>query len=277
MKVLGILLVLTLVLFGIMRHDVKEEEYIEFTHREGFDSSGVVINRYGDLAGSGTLIDEQYVLTAAHLKMVRNFEIERQVYCQFEGKKYKVSEIFIPEGHVNTKAKKFGDIAVMRLEKPVKRIEPAKLYSDFDELGKEVAIVGYGYFGHAIPKGTKLLDKPRKLAGMNVIDSIGGEINHKERGLPPFLFADFDHPTDSTCCNRMGSAISLPLEYITAGGDSGGGLFIMDQGEWKLAGVCSAGYGYGYDVKSDYGLIGYWTRVSVFQDWIKEKKKNLGR
>jgi secreted trypsin-like serine protease len=69
----------------------------------------------------------------------------------------------------------------------------------------------------------------------------------------------------------MGSATPLPLEFIVGAGDSGGGLFKKTKTGWKLIGITS---GSGTEVErlmktGYYGHIMRWTRVSVFEPWIK--------
>lgn len=49
---------------------------------------------------------------------------------------------------------------------------------------------------------------------------------------------DFDAPGDPSL-NVLGSAEALPLEFAFTGGDSGGGVFIQSNGEFRLAAVIS--------------------------------------
>jgi len=59
-------------------------------------------------------------------------------------------------------------------------------------------------------------------------------------------------------------------------GDSGGGLYIRDYGECKLAGITVAGMTPPRDVQGvgnpsraiAYGHIAKWARVSAYADWI---------
>ncbi|MBK8644872.1 MAG: hypothetical protein IPN15_22450 [Saprospiraceae bacterium] len=79
------------------------------------------------------------------------------------------------------------------------------------------------------------------MPGENVIDSIGGQIYLDRESL---LICDFDHPTRNDC-NKIGSPVPRPLEYICSGGDSGGGLFRNKNNAWELIGICS---GSGVDI-----------------------------
>ena len=62
------------------------------------------------------------------------------------------------------------------------------------------------------------------------------------RGKSRVLLSDFDNPNNASD-SSWGSSTPLPLEYLIAGGDSGGGLFINVDGIDLLAGVHSFGWG----------------------------------
>ena len=130
--------------------------------------------------------------------------------------------------------------------------------------------IGYGYYCSA-DSPALISEQGIKLAGQNIIDSIGGEKIHNQ---PYLMFADFDSP-DSTCtdCCRMGSRVPLLAEYIPTGGDSGGGIFRDNGGKCELIGIGPGG-GVDADVFQKPGYYGQtveWRRVSVFYDWIISK------
>lgn len=70
--------------------------------------------------------------------------------------------------------------------------------------------------------------------------------------------------------SRMRSAKPLALEYCPTGGDSGGGLFMHEAGQWKLVGICHATDGDPANFMKNgyYGDVAQWTRVSAFAGWI---------
>jgi hypothetical protein len=73
----------------------------------------------------------------------------------------------------------------------------------------------------------------------------------------------------------MGSSVPRPLEYISTGGDSGGGLFRKKGNDWELIGICG---GAGIDLAQFmetyyYGQIMEWTRVAAFTKWMDEQTK----
>lgn len=163
-----------------------------------------------------------------------------------------------------------GDLTLLRLKSPVTTIDPATLYSGNDELGRVGTTVGFGRSG----AGASIITDPTpvgtKRAGQNRIDSIGGTIDG--RVIPAnLLVSDFDHPANAEL-NRIGEATPLDLEYCPVGGDSGGGLFIEKEGRWHLAGLVSA-FTPKINDDLDLGLSGsliYWTRLSIYADWIEE-------
>lgn len=84
------------------------------------------------------------------------------------------------------------------------------------------------------------------------------------------MLFDFDHSTNAECCNKMGSPIPEPLEYITTGGDSGSGIFRFKNNKWQLIGIVSGG---AVDLRQFlksgyYGQTMEITRISLFNPWI---------
>ena len=118
--------------------------------------------------------------------------------------------------------------------------------------------VGFGAIGKAgKPDSISFLNQ--KIADENVIDRISGS---NYGGNKTILSCDFDSESIKGC-NKMGSSIPMPLEYLCAGGDSGGGLFKLVAGQWYLVGICSGGK---TDIKQlnktgYYGQIINWTRI----------------
>jgi len=288
-KVLFPLLSVTLFLTffaGIIRHDVDEKEYLNLASEKQFDCVGRI---YKDTSASGScvLIGDRFVLSAAHVfiesdsrpdtidfngqKAVAYVTYNHRVtdvsklYLKFNGQKFKVKSILLHPYYLDSLTKGTCDIALLELEKPIKNINPTKINTAFDELYSNVVGVGYGASGPA--NRPDLVDyNNKKIAGENVVDSIGGLEYLSNSTL---LFCDFDHPTRKDC-NKLGSATPRPLEYICSGGDSGGGLFRRNNNTWELIGICSGG---GVDInqlmKSGYyGQTMEWTRVSVFTNWI---------
>lgn len=288
-------IVLSLCLFtlffnGIIRHDVNEEEYLKLGKQQQFDCVAQIY-RNSDPKGSGVLIKEKYILTAAHIAVeseikedtiVQNNMVltvfqpfnehidKANLFVEINGQRIKAKNVIVHPGYTADIKKGYCDLMVIELEEPVKTIHPAKLNKKRDEMGAEVTGCGFGVSGIA-DKPETVAPYNKKIAGENTIDSIGGKSfkNHYTE-----IFADFDHPTRNDC-NLMGSPKPRTLEYSVGGGDSGGGLFRQTNGKWELIGICSgASTDFNTLVKSGYyGQAMSWTRVSVFNEWIEKNTK----
>jgi secreted trypsin-like serine protease len=193
-----------------------------------------------------------------------------KLYLMFNGQKFKVKNLFLHPNYLDNLTKGSCDIALLELEQPLNNITPAKINKSFDELNSNVVGVGFGASGPANrPDFVSLQNK--KIAGENVIDSVGGQ---KYLGFETLLICDFDHPTRKDC-NKLGSPTPRPLEYICSGGDSGGGLFRQKNNTWELIGICS---GSGVDINQlmktgYYGQTMEWTRVSLFTNWLSAQTR----
>lgn len=275
---------------GVYRHDVDVQEYLDLAKEPQFNCVGRIFID-DKPAGSSVLVNERFVLTAAHVLIHRkeksasdtvlngvSLTVYNQneavlvnpvdVYVEFGDKAFQVKRLILHPNYLQKETKGTCDIAIIELLEPATGIPFPVINDKSDELNSLVYGVGYGASGPA-NRPDLVAQKNKKIAGQNVIDSIGGyELN----GTKTLLFADFDHPTDSTCCNRMGSPIPKPLEFITTGGDSGGGLFRKNNDEWELIGITAGG---GIELEQFmksfyYGQIGSWTRVSALNEWITE-------
>jgi len=274
---------------GIYRHDVDVQAYLDLGQQPQFRCVGQIFVS-NEPGGSCVLIQERFVLTAAHVLIKGETKADTIIYdgteavifteaestvlhpevlsVKFGDKQIGVKRIILHPYYLQSQTKGACDIAILELAESAEGFPFPKLNHDTNELNNDVIGVGYGASGPANRPDLVAL-KNEKIAGQNVVDSIGGfELN----GLRTLLFSDFDHPTNTTCCNRMGSSIPKPLEFMTTGGDSGGGLFRVKNDEWELIGITS---GLGVDLEQFiktfyYGQIGSWTRVSALHEWIME-------
>ncbi len=272
---------------GIIRHDREKEEYLELANKKQFDCIGQIqINP--EQTGSAVLINKNYILTAAHILIENdirvdtvdnngmifyaNVPINHRVtpldsvkFCINEIE-YPISKIVIHPNYLKDFDTGENDIAIIKLANPISDIKPAKLNDQKDELNSKVIGVGYGGFGIGNKDGLTFANE--KIAGQNVVDSIGGQ---KINGLYNFLYCDFDQPNTSDS-NKMGSPEPLDLEYLCGAGDSGGGLFKKSGQDWTLVGICK---GYEFDHRQfqktkHYGQIMRWTRVLPYEEWINK-------
>lgn len=274
---------------GIYRHDKKESDYVALGAQTQFDCVGKTF-RNGEWNGSCVLISDRYVLSAAHIFILADYRdrtvkvegatmIVNEAYNKrignaadysvaFNGKQYKCKTLTVYPHYLDSATKNGLDIALLELEEPVAGTSPAVINTGYNELHADVTGIGWGTYGPANKLSEIVRNDPKKLAGENVIDSIGGYILNDK---PTTLFCDFDCATD-TSSNKMGSPIPRELEYIGGGGDSGGGLFMRTETGWVLAGIYHSNpMNIAQMIKTGYyGQIMSWMRVSVFADWIRE-------
>ena len=278
---------------GIHRHDVPVEKYLALAKQPQFLCVGSILNGI-NLGGVGSciLIDKKFVLTAAHCCMesitrrdtiVENGQtiyvdqpIDEQVtdvtswIIRFGRKSYNVKGVTIFPGYLDSATIGDYDLALIELVEPVTEVMPAQLYNRSDELNQTLTGVGYGASGPA-NRPEEVSVWLEKVAGENKIDSLGGRLYKNQSTI---LVTDFDCPEKKADCNSIGSAFPLPMEYGSAGGDSGGGSFCKIKNDWYLVGVLAGGGG--VDIEKlmrigYYGDLSKWTRVSVFYDWIKDE------
>lgn len=273
---------------GIIRHDVDKEKYIELAKGEEFKSVGELwINTC--FSGSAVLISDKYVLSAAHTVIESDTRIDtinnnglifyanvpinhrvvnsKSLFIKFGGKRFAVEEIIVhPKYLANIDRGEF-DMVLLKLKESVQEINPADLSFTADEINSNVTGVGYGATGVADKENVTM--EIEKLAGQNVVDSIGGT---KHNGLDLYMFSDFDSPEDPST-NKLGSSKPRELEYISDAGDSGGGLFRANtKNRMELIGILK---GSEFDHRQfqktvHYGQIMRWTRLAPFQEWISE-------
>jgi hypothetical protein len=273
---------------GIHRHDIPEKKYRQLANQKRFDCVGQVFHN-GKPSGTCVLIDKNYIITATHVLTEYDIRLDTIIskgmtaivnvpYNQHLGSIenysfkfgkhfYKGKMISAFPGFFDTVKKEKPDISVVRLTELVDRVAIPAINSNQDELHAEVIGVGFGASGRA-DKPETVKQRSLKIAGENVIDSISG---FELKGIKCIMYCDFDSPVDTTC-NKMGSPTPMPLEYICAGGDSGGGLFKKSSSHLsELLGICTnAPTNITQLMKTGYyGQIMGWTRISAFHSWIQ--------
>ena len=215
---------------------------------------------------SGVLIAPQWVVTAGHCTTDDKTQVAPPTEFVIHGNVYKIKRT-IPHPKWVYGDYQGYDLGLLELEEPVLNVRPAVLYRGDQEKGKEVVMVGFGDIG----AGKKEKDNTEiARAGCNVIDCFLNEFK-KDAGKT-VMVADFDHPDGNQ--NALASVGSSPkpiaMESCLAGGDSGGGVFLKEKGQWYLCGLNTS-----LDERytAQYGAWMTFERVSSHVKWIEKTLK----
>ena len=224
---------------GTIDPNISDAKYIEYG--KDFKYVGKLCGTYQDetlFCASAVVIREDIILTAAHVvKGYKNCKIK------IEDKEFEINKFIWPLDF-DQNIYGLNDIAIGFLKQKIQLNFYPELYDKEDELDKVCCIAGYGLSGNFITGAESYDDKRR--AGSNIVEEIDKQL----------LICRPSKPTDKK---------RTSLEFLTASGDSGGGLFINN----KLAGINSCISGRGKKgLKSTYDTESGHTRISIHRKWI---------
>lgn len=216
----------------VIRHDKADGLY-----RVGSEDFPALATFYIDGA-HGTLIRPQWVITAAHT-----------TFCLFPGSWININQqlrqvkaVYVHPEHQTGVS---HDIALLELTTAVTDVVPAVLYHGKDETGQQLWLIGAGGTGHGKRGVTKDLvaNRGQLRKAQNQVLSVAG----------PLLKFRFD-----------AAPLALPLEGVSAGGDSGGPAYLVDKNQYLLFGISSRGDS---GPVGFYGSVDLYSRVSFFVPW----------
>lgn len=234
------------------RDDKPDSAYVALGADPNYAAVGQFENSWG-YHGSATLITPDWVLTAGH-----NLTASGSGTFTLGGIAYSSSQVFMNPGWNGDEFNGY-DFGLVHLSTPVLSVTPVMFYSGSSASNQVATYVGYGFKGTGLT-GFQFPDG-QKRAFQNMIDGAFGTNEDRVWG------SDFDNPHQVEPYG-WGDSTPLELEGCVSPGDSGGGVFITENGHTYLLGVISFTADTDGTFNSDYGDYSGFGRISAVMPWI---------
>lgn len=192
--------------------------------------------------GTAVLIGDDIIITAGHQMPTPGTTAQFRI----GGRLYGTTGWTINPGFKKAGGDK--DLAMGRLTSRVTNVEPADVFAGLLRSNMNVTMAGCGGAG---PVGGQLSWNWEPVTGTNVLSSVSNTM----------LKTTFDKPGKK----------ATEFESQLVPGDSGGGIFVLDGGAWKLAGIAVSRSG------AKYGASSSFVRLGGQASWIKATGWGYGR
>ena len=213
------------------------------------------------LTGSGVMISDRYVLTAGHIAQGK----QAGDLFVVGGVSYTIQSSTVHPDFTASSGSFAYDLGLLYLTTAVTGVSPAamlRLDPATSIIGKEATYVGTGFTGNGQTGADSSVIARR--AFTNKIEFYGEQYTLTNTSF----VSDFDDP-DGLFNRQQSERAATRLEGAVAPGDSGGGVFITENGVRYLIGINSySGYVSLATSNSKYGGISGAVDLQQFHSWI---------